>query len=369
MQLPVVPINSLQRHFEPVSAELSQTAAQVIATGHYVLGPSVAAFEAEFAAYCGVAECIGVGNGTDALELALKAVGVCAGDHVAVCANAAMYGTSAVLACSAEPVFIDIASGGSAMDPAALAAAIATGPGLRAVILTHLYGRLAEVEAIAAMCRRHGIALVEDCAQAHGARLADGRRAGAIGDVASFSFYPTKNLGALGDAGAITSTDAAIGLRARQLRQYGWARKYDNALPGGRNSRLDELQAAMLRVLLPRLDAWNARRGEVARRYAAEIRNDAIELPPAAGEGDVSHLYVLRSDRRDALQAHLQSRGVQTDVHYPLPDHRQPCHGGRYAGVSLPNTERDATRVLSLPCFPELEAAEVQRVVDACNGF
>ena len=364
-----IPINSLSRHIAPLHDALSDAAREVIASGHFVLGRHVTAFEQQFAAYCGVEHCIGVGNGTDALELALKAVAVAPGDEVVVAANAAMYGATAIQACRAEPCFVDVLPGEATLDPIAVEAALRARPAVKAILVTHLYGRLARIDEICRIARAYGVAIIEDCAQAHGARARDGRRAGAFGDIASFSFYPTKNLGAIGDGGAVVCRDAALDARVRQLRQYGWTGKYTNALPGGRNSRLDEIQAAMLSAMLPLLDAWNARRREIGSRYAAGIHNDAIELPPPSGEDDVRHLFVVRSDRRQALRDHLAAAGIQTDIHYPVPDHRQPCHAGRYEDVALPVTERDAGRVLTLPCFPEMTDDEVSAVIQACNPF
>ncbi len=363
-----IPLNSLQRRVATLQDALTRAAGEVIASGHFVLGNHVAAFEERFAAYCGVDHCIGVGNGTDALEIALKAVGIGDGDRVIVAANAAMYGTTAVLACRAEPLFVDILPGEATLDPVAIEAALRTMPGIKAIVVTHLYGRLARVEEICRIARLHGVAIVEDCAQAHGARCGDGRRAGAFGDIASFSFYPTKNLGAIGDGGAVVCNDPGLAARARQLRQYGWAGKYANTLSGGRNSRLDEIQAAMLSVMLPCLDDWNARRREIALRYSEGIRSESIELP-TFGEHDVVHLYVVRSDRRAGLREHLALAGIQTDVHYPIPDHRQTCHSPRYAHIVLPVTERDAERVVTLPCFPEMTDEEISRVIQACNRF
>ena len=367
-----IPVVSLAPRLAPLQARLQAVAAEVIAECHFVLGPRVEAFETEFAAYCGVPHAIGVGNGTDALEIALRALGVGAGDRVVLAANAAMYGTTAVLACGALPVYADTLPGEATLDPDAVAQALqAHAP--KALLVTHLYGRLARVDALRELADRHGVALVEDCAQAHGARAADGRHAGSFGDAAAFSFYPTKNLGALGDAGMVLCRDADVAARARSLRQYGWEAKYRNVLPGGRNSRLDSLQAALLSVMLPELEGWNAARRAIAARYRAGIRHPGITLPPAApapGE-DVAHLFVLRCPRRDALRAHLLAHGVQTEVHYPLPDHRQPGMA-RVAGLpvpSLPCTERDAGEVLSLPCFPGMTETEIDRVIDACSRF
>lgn len=363
----MIPLNSLLRHVEPLQEELAAVSDRVIRSGYYVLGPHLEAFEAQFARYCGVDHCIGVANGTDALELSLRAVGVQAGDRVAVVANAAMYSTSAVLAIGARPVFVDVCED-STMDPAALRNALET-DAVRAVVVTHLFGRLADIDSISAIARASGAALVEDCAQAHGARDQSGKTAGSFGDVASFSFYPTKNLGALGDGGAVVTRSADVAARVRQLRQYGWGQKYRNELAGGRNSRLDELQAAMLSTMLPRLDGWNSKRREIANHYSANIKNVLIEVPPAGAEESVAHLYVIRSPERVRLRAHLTEHGVGTDVHYPLPDHRQPCFAGQYDEVLLPRTERDAETVLSLPCFPELTDNEVEQVVSACNQF
>lgn len=363
-----IPINSLARQIAPLRARLIDAMASVVDSGHYVLGAGVEAFEAEFAAYCGAPHCIGVANGSDALELALKAVGVVPGDRVAVPANAAMYATAAVLASGAEPVFIDVVEDAT-LDPLALEYACDTAPSPRAVVATHLYGRLSRIDRIATACKARGIALVEDCAQAHGARTDDGRRAGTFGDASAFSFYPTKNLGALGDAGAVLSTNPMIAARVRSLRQYGWERKYVNAIRGGRNSRMDELQARILSAKLPLLDGWNRRRRDIANRYSNDIRNPRIAVPEPAGEDHVAHLYVVYSDCRDQLRDHLALAGISSEVHYPLPDHRQPCFGGRHVDLSLPVTERHARTVLTLPCFPELTDDEASQVIDACNRF
>ncbi len=365
----MIPLNSLARHMDGLRPEIGRAATEVVASGHYVLGPRVAAFEREFAAYCGVSHCIGVANGTDALELALKSLGVVPGDTVAVAANAAMYGTSAALAAGAEVAFVDVEPCVGTMDPASFGRLLEAGVSPKAVIVTHLYGRLARMDEIVSLARDAGVRVVEDCAQAHGARAADGRRAGTLGDVASFSFYPTKNLGALGDGGAIVTDDGDVATQAARLRQYGWTTKYTNTVPGGRNSRLDEIQAAMLSVMLPMLDGWNERRRSVANRYSLGIRNPRIQVPPVSGEDYVAHLYVVCSPERDALRAHLAACGIQSEPHYPAADHRQPCHGGRFANVVLPVTEAQCERVLSLPCFPEITDEEVEVVIDACNRF
>lgn len=363
-----VPVNALDRHIAPLASRLEQAAARVIASGYYVLGPNVKAFEKEFADWCGVANCVTVANGTEALELGLRSLGIREGKTVAVVGNAAMYGTTAVLACGATPVFVDIHPVTSTMDPKALEAAAAS-QRIDAVIVTHLYGRLADMEAIMALASKYGFTVFEDCAQAHGARDASGRKAGSFGSAASFSFYPTKNLGALGDGGAIITNDTTTADTLRKLRQYGWNGKYRNELRGGRNSRLDEMQAAFLRVMLPLLDDWNARRREIANRYSNEIRHDQITVPPASGDDFVAHLYVVRTTDREGLQKYLAAAGIASDVHYPVPDYRQPLFGNRYSGITLVATDAACASVVTLPCFPELTDEEVTRVIEACNRW
>lgn len=368
MPIEVIPVNSLRRHIEAIEGQLTEAASEVIRSGYFVLGPNVKAFEAEFAAYCGTEHCVSMANGTDALELSLRALGVHEHDRVAVVANAAMYSTTAVTACGAEPIFIDVLADEATMDPVALAAVLGA-QSLKAVVVTHLYGRLARIDDIVEQCQRAGVPVVEDCAQAHGAASADGRKAGAFGDIGTFSFYPTKNLGALGDGGAAVCRDETLADRLRQLRQYGWSQKYTNALAGGRNSRLDEIQASMLRRMLPLLDGWNERRRAVSNRYSSEIRNDRIALSAPAGQDYIGHLYVARTSERSTLQAYLQQKGIQSEIHYPIPDYRQPCFGERFLAIALPMTEILCDTVITLPCFPEITDEEVQRVIDACNQF
>ena len=307
-----------------------------------------------------------MGNGTDALELALRALSVGPGDEVVTAANAGMYATTAIRAAGAVPLYVDIDERSLLIDPAALNAGVTART--RAVIATHLYGRLADVGALARIAQDRGIALIEDCAQAHGAQR-NGCKAGTFGTVGCFSFYPTKNLGALGDAGAIVTSDFQIAVRLRALRAYGWGTKYHCTMEGGRNSRMDELQAAVLRVKLPYLAAWNRRRRAIAALYAVAIANPAVSLPPAVDDGtDVAHLYVVRTRHRESLRAHLAAAEVATDIHYPVPDHRQPG-AGAVARQGLARTERACADVLSLPCYPELTDAEIDAVAAACNRW
>lgn len=365
--MPGIPFNALDRQHDPMlSAELADAFGRVATSGWYVLGEEVSMFEREFAAYCGVDHAIGVANGSEALELAVAALDLPPGSTVALAPNAAMYATLAVLANGVEPSFVDVDAQSATIDVQALASTITETT--RAVIVTHLYGRMAEVEPIVALAAARGIPVIEDCAQAHGANR-DGRHAGSFGVAGCFSFYPTKNLGALGDGGAIVTSDASLAGRLRQLRQYGWATKYDVALAHGRNSRLDELQAAMLRRKLGRLDDWNSRRRAIAGRYHAGIRHPEIRAPQRRGSDDAAHLYVVYCARRDDLRRHLSRHGIGTDVHYPIPDHRQRIFERRYDELHLPVVEMLARTALSLPCFPELRDDETDAVIDTCNSW
>jgi len=362
----MIALNDLQRLHAPQIAELRDAVGRVLDSGRFVLGSECSRFEGEFAAWCGTRHAVGVANGTDALEIALRAAGVRPNDTVITVANAGGYATTAILACKATPRYVDVDSATMNLDVRHLANALL--PDVRAVVLTHLYGRLGPAADVARLCRAAGVALIEDCAQAHGAR--DGAcGAGAFGDAGCFSFYPTKNLGALGDGGAIVTDDDALDARVRRLRQYGWEAKYHAVEDGGRNSRLDELQAAVLSRKLPRVAAGNARRRAIAQRYATEIDNAALDVPHRGGESDVVHLFVVRTRHRAALAAHLAREGVQTDVHYPVPDHRQPFLTARFAATTLPVTEALADEILTLPCHPAMTDEEVSHVVAACARF
>ncbi len=362
----MIVLNDLRRLHQPYLAELREAVTEVVDSGWFILGERVRVFEAAFAAWCGTRHALGVANGTDAIEIALRAAGVGDGDVVPTVANAGGYASAAILACGATPLYIDVDPETMNIDPRALPAALAAHP--RAIVLTHLYGRLAPAIEVAQLCAETGTILVEDCAQAHGASE-NGRAAGTFGALGCFSFYPTKNLGALGDGGAIVTDDDMLAERIRRLRQYGWNRKYRVTEQGGRNSRLDDMQAAVLAVKLRYVGNEVARRREIAMRYADGISNSAIEVPRRGAESDALHLFVVRSVSRDALAAHLAAEAIQTDVHYPVPDHRQPAFAARFADITLPVTERLATEVLTLPCHPGMTDAEVSHVVAACDGF
>ncbi|MGV9776867.1 DegT/DnrJ/EryC1/StrS family aminotransferase [Streptosporangium sp. NPDC003464] len=336
---------------------------RVLTSGWYILGKDGEAFEQEFARYCGTAHCVGVANGTDAIELGLRALGVGAGSRVATVANAGLYTTTALMALGAEPVFVDVDRGTKLMDLAHLEQVVDAG-GLDAVVVTHLFGLMHDMEAVLAVTARAGVPVFEDCAQAHGARRG-GRRAGSCGAAASFSFYPTKNLGALGDGGAVVTGDPRVAQRVRLLRQYGWESKYRASIRGGRNSRLDEMQAAVLRAKLPLLDGWNRRRRDIATRYSREIVHPRVQCPPVYGEEFVGHLYVVVCEDREALRAHLAASSILTDVHYPVPDYRQPALAGPGDRTGLPVTDDLAASVLTLPCYPELSDEEVTRVISS----
>ncbi len=347
--------------------DLAAVLREVVESQRYVLGPCVQAFETEFAAYVGVPHALGVANGTDALTIALRGLGVGPGHRVLTVANAGFYSSTAIRAVGAEPVYADVDAATLDMSPVELSQALA-GPSLGAVVVTHLYGQMADMPTIAAMCRAARVPLVEDCAQAHGARH-DGRLAGSWGDVGCFSFYPTKNLGALGDGGALVTADDALADRLRALRQYGWGAKYEVVRAGGCNSRLDELQAAVLSAKLPLLDEVNARRRAIAARYGAAFAHLPLQAPGAGAEDYVAHLYVVRSAQREALRAHLGAHGIASDVHYPIADHQQPVQAPAYAGVRLPVTESACAQVLTLPCFPGMTDEQVDRVIAAVLSF
>lgn len=364
---PLKAINDLFRHNEPLEPEISKVFQNFLARGWYVLGAEVTAFEREFAAYCGTEYALGVANGTDALELALRTAGVEAGDRVALVANAGGYGTFAVNAIGAVPVYVDVDAFSLNMDVLALERALQASS-ISAIIVTHLYGRLANIEEISRLARDQGVKLIEDCAQAHGA-VRDGKKAGSWGDLATFSFYPTKNLGALGDGGALTMNAPDVAERAKQLRQYGWTQKYRSTVIGGRNSRLDEVQAAILRIKLPYLDRWNARRRAIFDLYGKLLRHPQITLPAPSGPDHVGHLYVIRCGQRDSLSAHLRTMQVPHDIHFPVPDHRQEMFNGRFAADILPVTESACNEVLTLPCFPEMTDEEVEWVSKHVNQW
>jgi dTDP-4-amino-4,6-dideoxygalactose transaminase len=342
-------------------AEIRAAIEAVLSSGRFVLGSEVEEFEREFAAYLGGGHCLGVANGTEALELCLRALGVVAGDRVATVANTVSATASAIEQIGAKPVFVDIDPDTMLMDPLSLERLLKTCPeNIKALVPVHLYGQPADMPALMEIARNHGLHVLEDCAQCHGAEIS-GRKAGTWGDAAAFSFYPTKNLGALGDGGAVFTRDGELAARLRLLRQYGWRERYVSAVPG-RNSRLDELQAAILRVKLRHLDKENARRALLAARYIKALGPDKrLRLPLVRqGASHVWHQFVLRTPHRDALRAHLEKAGIAAALLYPVPLHRQPAYA--CPGLSLPQAEQSCAELLCLPCHPELSEADIDRV-------
>jgi dTDP-4-amino-4,6-dideoxygalactose transaminase len=356
--------------YRTLQTGIDAAVARVLQSGWYVLGQEVRSFEAEFAAWLGCTAAIGCGNGTDALALALRALGVGPGMSVVTVSHTAVATVAAIEMVGATPVLVDIEPEYYGMDPVELAAVLdhppAGLPPIRAVIPVHLYGQPVALDPIIAACRRHGVPVVEDCAQAHGATIGE-RKVGTFTEIATFSFYPTKNLGAIGDGGMVSTQDAELGASIAALRQYGWRTHYiSDAI--GVNSRLDELQAAILRVKLQHLDAQNARRRTIAAAYDAALRETSL-APPArrSGVGHVFHLYVLRVPDRSSVQAHLRAAGIGTGIHYPVPVHQQPAYRDRI--VTGPSgcraSEIAAGQVLSLPIYPELSDRQVAQVCEA----
>jgi dTDP-4-amino-4,6-dideoxygalactose transaminase len=357
-----VPFNDLRRNVTDIAEELSEAFERVLASGWFVMGPEHDAFEQELQAFVDVPHAIAVGNGTDALQLALTGVGVQPGDHVITAANAGGYASAAAELVGARPVYADVDPSTHLLTPEALDIAYRERENSDSVVVvTHLYGAMADMPAIMAWAGSRDVAVIEDCAQALGATRAS-RRAGSFGHAATTSFYPTKNLGALGDGGAVFTSDDAVASRVRRQRQYGWASKYSVDTSGGRNSRLDELQAAFLRIKLARLDVWNDRRREIHRRYERALSSDNVRLVNSSvDESFIAHLAVLEAEDRESVSKSFSGHRVRTDVHYPFPDHLQPLR--RSASTpSLPVTEQLAGRVLSLPLFPELTHDEVEQV-------
>lgn len=356
--------------YRALQQEIDSAVTRALQSGWYILGEEVRAFEAEFTAWLGTQAAIGCGNGTDALALALRALGIGPGMSVVTVSHTAVATVAAIEMVGAAPLLVDIEPHTYTMDPAELADVLAhpprNVPPIRAVIPVHLYGQPAALERIVAASQRHGVPVIEDCAQAHGAAIA-GRKVGTFSEVATFSFYPTKNLGALGDGGMLATQDVALGREIAALRQYGWHKHYiSDAI--GMNSRLDELQAAILRVKLRRLDAQNEQRRTIAARYDATLRGTSL-TPPVQCEGctHVFHLYVLKSSERASVQARLREAGIGTGIHYPVPVHLQPAYRGRVAlGPSgCRATELAAEQVFSLPMYPELTDGQITQVCEA----
>lgn len=369
-----IPMNDIRRTYETHGAELETQISAVVRSGWYLSGEKTTAFARSFADYLGVKHCLPVGNGTDALEIALRCVAPPRNDgkpaEVINVANAGGYATTACLQLGLQPVFVDIEEDSQLLSIDAAVAALT--PRTAALLATHLYGGLVDVPRLRGAMNAAGFAhvpIIEDCAQAHGL-AGSGGRAGAMGDLATFSFYPTKNLGAFGDAGAVVTSDETLFQRLRRLHQYGWVpgAKYRIELAGGRNSRMDEIQAAVLWALLPYLEDWNRKRLAILERYENAAPNDIrfIRSP----QGTVAHLAVALSDHRDALRQHITERGIATEIHYPTLDCDQPGWPGlSEAGENLPVARGSVGRLLTLPCFPAMTDDEIDRVCDALREW
>jgi dTDP-4-amino-4,6-dideoxygalactose transaminase len=361
-----IPLVDLVAQYESLKPELDAAIIDSLQGMQLYLGKNTRAFEREFATYCGAAECVGVGSGTDALHLALRALGVGPGDEVIVPAHTFFATAEAVALVGATPVFGDA-------DPVTRCISAETVEPLitgrtRAVIPVHIHGQVAEMAPLLDLARRRGLRVIEDAAQAHGAEYA-GRRAGSLGDAACFSFYFSKNLGAYGEAGAVTTNDPELAERLRMLRDHGSRERYHHEVVGV-NGRLDEMQAAVLRVKLPHLDAWNERRRTLARHYDERLDGTPVEVPTVVeATRHVYHHYAILAPRRDELLAHLCERGIGAGIHYPIPCHLQAAVGGDQSPPSLPHAERIGAHVLSLPLYPEMSEAQVDEVVDEVKEF
>jgi len=348
-------------------AEIDRAISRVLEGGRYILGEEVAGFEREFASAIGQAHGIGVASGTDALVLGLKALDLPPGSYVATVSHTAVATVAAIELAGLKPLLLDIERDFMTLDPNSLIRCLEKPPGkISAVIPVHLYGQAADLDAILSLAKSHGLKLIEDCAQCHGAALGP-RRLGHFGDLSCFSFYPTKNLGAFGDGGAVLTGNPGLAARLKALREYGWRERYVSDF-AGMNSRLDELQAAVLRVKLKHLDSDNARRASIALAYDRGLKDSGLTLPVRRpGATHVFHQYVLRTPKRDALHAALDQQGIGTGIHYPVPVHLQGAYRGRIAvdPAGLSESERAAREVLSLPIFPELNEESIARVIAA----
>ena len=358
--------NDLKSVNGTLAHELDVAIQRVMRSGKFILGPEVESFEAEFAAWCGVEHCIGVASGTEALQLAMLACGIGPGDEVITASFTAMPTVLAIVAAGATPVFADIDPQTCTLDPDRLQQALSQKT--RAILPVHLYGHCAEMDPILEFASRHSLYVIEDAAQAHGSSCRS-RKAGTIGNLGCFSFYPTKNLGACGDAGAVVTSDAELAARLQRLRNYGESRRYCSDSMGY-NSRLDELQAAILRTKLPHLDRWNESRRNLAARYISRLEQRFC--PPHAKPGFVHnyHLFVIQNEQRDELQQHLRAHNIQTLIHYPTPCHLQPAMRHiEHRRCELSVTERIAQQVLSLPMFSTLAVEQVDYVARSLNAF
>lgn len=355
---------NLKKINERYRAEIEQALKSVLDSGRYVLGEQVETFELEFAKYCGVKHCISVANGMDALTQIIKAYGFSSGDEIIVPANTFIASILAISQNGCSPVLVEPELLSYNIDPSAIEDKITENT--KAIIPVHLYGRICNMATINRIAKQYNLKIIEDAAQAHGA-VYEGKRAGALGDAAAFSFYPTKNLGCLGDGGAITTNDDELAKKLRYLRNYGSLEKYRNRYKGS-NSRLDEIQAAVLKIKLKYLDDENRKRRSIAKFYISNINNSKISLPQYQDDSHVFHLFVIRTQNRDHLKRYLDSVGIETGIHYPIPPHKQQAYT-ELENLSLPVTERLHREVLSIPANISLTREEISEIVEAINGY
>lgn len=363
----MIPILNLSRRISRFRDGINSVTASVLESGQLILGEEVRKFESEFASYLGAEYCITVANGTDALELAMRAVEVKSGSKIIAAANAGNYTRTAANIIGAEVVYVDVDAQSRNITAKSVLPHLKAG--VKFVVATHLYGQaILEIEEISNLCTTYGAVLIEDCAQAHGAEV-NGTKVGNFGTISSFSFYPTKNLGALGDGGAVITNQLQIAEKVRELRTYGWTDKYSVATPFGRNSRLDELQAGYLRLLLGSLDEDNSRRRDIAIIYNNSALSTEFVTPNFLGKDYVAHLYVVVAQNRSHAISYFESKGVCTAIHYPIADFDQPYLSSSEPCVNLPITSALTDHVLTLPCFPEMTESEVESVATAIAAY
>ena len=362
-----VPYLDLKAQYRSIKSEIDAAVARVLESCQFVLGPEVASFEQEFAAYCGTSDCIALNSGTSALHLALLAADIGAGDEVITVPFTFVASVAAIVYAGARPVLVDIDRRSFTMDPAAIEAAIT--PRTRAIMPVHLYGQAADMDPILAIAKRHGLVVIEDAAQAHGAKY-KGRPVGSLGDMACFSFYPAKNLGAYGEGGAITTNNPDYARKIRMLRDWGQDRKYHHVLRGF-NYRMEGFQGAILRVKLRHLERWTETRRAIAQTYHKLLADSGLELPiERSGNRHVYHVYTVRTADREGLRTGLEKQGIQTAIHYAVPAHLQPAYADLgYRKGSLPESELAANQVLSLPIYPELSEQSVHMVAEAVRAI
>ena len=346
--------------------KLTKISTTVLNSPQHILGPNVQNFEIKFADYIGVKHCLGVANGSDALVIALRSIGVKKDDEVATVANAGFYTCAALNLIGAIPILIDIDPDSLLIDPIDLEKKMITN-NIKVVVVTHLYGQVAPIKDVIELCSKSGIKVIEDCAQATGAQV-EGKKVGSFGDISTFSFYPTKNLGAVGDGGAVLTNNGQIAKIVKKIRQYGWGEKYSVEIENGTNSRLDELQAAFLIAKLDNLDNWNQQRITIAEQYVNAFEKTKVKALKNTLKG-VAHLFVILTDDRDKLIEHLSKNSIQSGIHYPISDHKQAIYKEKFKEINLPVTDSSVDKILSLPIYPGMKQEEIDHVINVVSNF